>query len=89
MGQLNLRGVDDELIRLVKATAASEGMTIPQFVCGVLERDLKRGGWTAPPKVEQPTAQRLTERILSAQQNPAPYQSEAKETVYERDEYSQ
>jgi hypothetical protein len=83
MGQLNLRGVDDELIRLVKARAATEGMTIPQYVCGALERDLKQG-WTPLQKSQQEPVQ---VRIQRAAQN-APNQ-EAKETVYERDEYSQ
>ena len=48
MAVFNLRGVPDELARLVKATAASEGKTLTQFVIDILERDVKRGGWTAP-----------------------------------------
>src|SRR5271170_3075942 len=47
MAVLNLRGIPDELARLVKATAASEGKTIPQFVADVLEQNVRRGGWTA------------------------------------------
>lgn len=49
MGQLNLRGIDEELIKQIKATAASEGQTIPAFVAGVLVRDRQRGGWSAGP----------------------------------------
>lgn len=52
---LNLRGVSDELVKTIKATAASEGQTMRDFVVGILERDVKRGGYTAPPIVERPT----------------------------------
>jgi hypothetical protein len=52
MAVINLRGIPDELARQVKATAASEGKTIIQFVADILERDMKRGGWTAAPVVE-------------------------------------
>ena len=31
-----------------KATAASEGKTLTQFVIDIVERDVRRGGWTAP-----------------------------------------
>jgi transposase-like protein len=45
-----LRGIPDKLARQVKATAASEGQTLVEFVTTVLERDVKRGGWTASKK---------------------------------------
>lgn len=47
MAVINLRDVPDDLARMVKATAASEGLTLREFVLGVLERDMRRGGWTA------------------------------------------
>jgi hypothetical protein len=54
MAVLNLRGIPDELARQVKATAASEGKKLVPFVIEVLERDMRRGGWTAPkPAVEK------------------------------------
>jgi hypothetical protein len=55
---LNLRGVDDELARTIKATAASEGITMKDFVVGILKRDIQRGGWTAPATVEKKPAAR-------------------------------
>jgi hypothetical protein len=42
---------------MVKATAASEGVTLREFVVGVLERDMKRGGWTAGKAVKTPVAE--------------------------------
>lgn len=54
MAVLNLRGVPEDLARLVKATAASEGKTIPQFVTEILEQNVKRGGWTAAPEATKP-----------------------------------
>lgn len=35
------------MARAIRATAASEGVSIRDFVLGVLGRDIKRGGWTA------------------------------------------
>ena len=55
---LNLRGMDDELARAIKATAASEGITMKDFVVGILKRDIQRGGWTAPAAVEKKPAAR-------------------------------
>ena len=52
MAVFNLRGIPDELARQVKATAASEGKTLVQFVLDTLERDMRRGGWTAPKSEE-------------------------------------
>ena len=46
MGVINLREIPDELARLVKATAASGGMSLQEFVLGILGRDVKRGRWT-------------------------------------------
>ena len=54
MAVFNLRGIPDELARQVKATAASEGKTLVQFVLDILERDMRRGGWTAPKSEESP-----------------------------------
>ena len=51
MAVFNLRGIPDELARMVKATAASEGKTLTQFVIDIVERDVRRGGWTAPKAV--------------------------------------
>jgi hypothetical protein len=50
MAVMSLRNVPDDLQRRVKATAASEGLTLREFVLGMLERDMKRGGWTAAPE---------------------------------------
>ena len=61
MGQLNLRGMDDELIRQIKATAASEGQTIPAFVAEVLERDRRRGGWSSGDSVREEASSGLVE----------------------------
>ena len=47
MAVINLRNVPEELARAVKATAASEGQTQREFILGILERDIRRGGWTA------------------------------------------
>lgn len=47
MAVINLRNVPEELARAVKATAASEGITQRDFILGILERDIKRGGWTS------------------------------------------
>lgn len=47
MAVINLRNVPEELARAVKATAASEGITLRDFILGILERDIRRGGWTA------------------------------------------
>ena len=51
MAVLNLRGIPDDLARQVKATAVSEGKTLVQFVTDILDRDMRRGGWTAVPAV--------------------------------------
>lgn len=50
MAVLNLRGIPDELARMVKATAASEGKTLVEFATELFERDVRRGGWTAGKK---------------------------------------
>ena len=47
MATFNLRGLPDEIARQAKATAASEGKTIVEFMVDVLERDRSRGGWVA------------------------------------------
>ena len=87
MGQLNLRGIDDELIREVKATAASEGMTIPQLVSSILERDRRRGGWTAArkePEAEKPKATPKAESA-TAPEKPKPRPEEWNQaTVYQK-----
>ena len=52
MAVFNLRGIRDDLARMVKATAASEGKTLVEFITDVFERDIKRGGWTAVKPLE-------------------------------------
>ena len=52
MAVINLRGIRDDMARMVKATAASEGKTLVEFVTDVFERDIKRGGWTAVKPLE-------------------------------------
>ena len=47
MAVLNLRGIPDELARMVKATAASEGKTLVEFTVELYEGAVRRGGWTA------------------------------------------
>lgn len=57
MAVFNLRGVRDDLARAVKATAASEGKTLVEFITDVFERDIKRGGWTAVAKLVDDASQ--------------------------------
>ena len=58
MATLNLRGVPDELARVIKATAASEGKKLVPFIIEVIERDIKRGGSTAAPAKETKRSKR-------------------------------
>ena len=47
MAVFNLRGIRDDLARMVKATAASEGKTLVEFTVELYEGAVRRGGWTA------------------------------------------
>ena len=60
MAVFNLRGIRDDLARMVKATAASEGKTLVEFITDVFERDIKRGGWTSVKPMDN------TESIITA-----------------------
>ena len=62
---LNLRGVDDELVKTIKATAASEGVSMKDFVVEILRRD-----WTAPPQVEKPSVRVESPRPIIASARP-------------------
>ena len=50
MAVFNLRGIRDDLARMVKATAASEGKTLVEFTVELYEGAVRRGGWTAAKK---------------------------------------
>ena len=50
MAVFNLRGIRDDLARMVKATAASEGKTLVEFTVELYEGAVRRGGWTAAEK---------------------------------------
>lgn len=62
---LNLRGVDDELVKTIKATAASEGVSMKDFVVEILRRDR-----TAPPQVEKPSVRVESARPIIASARP-------------------
>ena len=62
---LNLRGVDDELVKTIKATAASEGVSMKDFVVEILRRDR-----TAPPQVEKPSVRVESPRPIIASARP-------------------
>ena len=47
MAVFNLRGIRDDLARMVKATAASEGKTLVEFTVELYEGAVRRGGWPA------------------------------------------
>ena len=52
MAVFNLRGIRDDLARMVKATAASEGKTLVEFTVELYEGAVRRGGWTAVKPLE-------------------------------------
>ena len=62
---MNLRGVDDELVKTIKATAASEGVSMKDFVVEILRRDR-----TAPPQVEKPSVRVESPRPIIASARP-------------------
>jgi plasmid stability protein len=75
MTVLSVRNVPDELMRTVKATAASEGLTLRAFVLNVLERGVKRGGWTTAPEGRRDVKANLPV-ILSAKGQAEPEEEE-------------
>ena len=67
---LNIRNVSDGLVYSLKAMALSERVTLREFVIGILERDVKRGGETVAPaeepiKIISPTKESASQKSAS------------------------
>lgn len=66
MADLNIRNFPDELLKELKATAASEGVTLRDFTIMVIEAQKRRGGWTAAPEKEpEPVKETVRRREAS------------------------